>query len=175
MQCDHAALAIGRNITMPEDVRMFASVTNADLANGSMILGVRAITALSNVCQKLWQRKVEIVSLSWRRDELQEKVYVLKDENKGLKKHLKRVRKMREEIARRLIFYQDFVNIKVLEFDEEMEEVQQRMNQIQKSPTRIHTSLSKGHRKSKSFWGRYFLACHLRKKKKEKYSLLHKK
>ena len=64
MQCDHTALAIGRNITMLEDVRMFASATDADLVNGSMILGVRATTALSNVCQKLRQRKVEIVSLS---------------------------------------------------------------------------------------------------------------
>ena len=68
MQCDHIALAIGRNITMPEDVRMFVSATDTDLVNGSMILGVRATTALSNVCQKLWQRKVEIVSLSRQRD-----------------------------------------------------------------------------------------------------------
>ena len=90
---------------MPEDVHMFVLATDADLANGSMILGVRATTTLSNVCQKLWQRKVEIVSLSRQRDELQEEVYVLKDENRGLKKHLKRVRKMREEIAKRLIFY----------------------------------------------------------------------
>ena len=57
----------------------------------------------------------------------------MRDENKRQKSHLKRVRKMREVIARRLIFYQDFVNTKVLEFDEEMEEVQQRRDQIQKT------------------------------------------
>ena len=124
MQCDHTALGIGRNITIPEDVHMFVLATHADLANGSMILGVRAITALSNVCQKLWQRKVEIALLSRRGDELQEDVYALKDENKGLKKHLKRVRKMMEAIAKWLIFYQDFVNTKVHEFNEEIEEVQ---------------------------------------------------
>ena len=55
------------------------------------------------------------------------------------------MRKMREEIAKRLIFYQDFVNTKVLEFDEEMEEVQQRMDQIQKNvpPGFTHLSLKR--------------------------------
>ena len=76
-------------------------------------------------------------------------MYALKDENKGLKKHLKRVRKMREEIAKRLIFYQDFVNTKVLEFDEEMEEVQKWIDQIQRTPHQdSHIS---GHNRSKSF------------------------
>ena len=106
MRSDHASLAIGRNITMPEDVSMFASATDADLANGSLILGVRVTTALSNVCYKLWERKVEVVSLNRQRDELQEEVFTLKDENMGLKNHL------REAIAKRLIFYQDFVNTK---------------------------------------------------------------
>ena len=58
---------------------------------------------------------------------------------------------MREAIARQLIFYQDFVNTKVLEFDKEMEEVQQRMDQIQKTSHQdSHISLLKGHKKSKS-------------------------
>ena len=70
MQDDLTALAVGRNITMPEDASMFASATDADLANGSLILGVRVTTALSNVCHKLWERKVEVVSLSRQRDEL---------------------------------------------------------------------------------------------------------
>ena len=76
----------------------------------------------------------------------------MRDENKRQKSHLKRVRKMREVIARRLIFYQDFVNTKVLEFDEEMEEVQQWMDQIQKTSHQdSHISFLKGYRKSKSF------------------------
>ena len=119
MRSDHAALAVGRNITMPEDISMFASATDANLANGSLILSVRATTALSNVCHKLWKRKVDVVSLSQQRDELQEKVFTLKDENMGLKKYLKKVRKMREPIAKRLIFYQDFVNTKLLELEDE--------------------------------------------------------
>ena len=58
---------------------------------------------------------------------------------------------MREAIARRLIFYQDVVNTKVLEFDEEMEEVQQRMDQIQKTSHQdSHIFLSKGYKNSKS-------------------------
>ena len=75
---------------------------------------------------------------------MQEEVYVLKDENKGLRKHLKRVTKMREAIARRLIFYQDFVNTKVLEFDEITDGTNLKM-----SHQNSHISLSKGHRKSK--------------------------
>ena len=59
---------------MPEDVSMFTSTTDADLANGSLILGMRTTTALSNVCHKLWERKVEVVSLSQQRDELQEEL-----------------------------------------------------------------------------------------------------
>ena len=56
---------------------------------------------------------------------------------------------MREAIAKRLIFYQDFVNTKVLEFDEEMEEVQKRIDQIQ--GTSHQDSHISGHNRSKSF------------------------
>ena len=151
MRNDHAALAIGRNITMPEDASMFASATDADLANGSLILGVRATTALSNVCHKLWERKVEVVSLSRQRDELQEGVFTLKDENMGLKKHLKRVRKMREAIAKRLIFYQDFVNTKLLELEDEVEEIQEQGIQLLKTfHKNSHPPLPKSHKRSKS-------------------------
>ena len=78
--------------------------------------------------------------------------YALRDENKKLKRHLKKVRKMREAIAKRFIYYQNFINTKVLKFDEEMEEVQQRIDQIHRTFHQdSHISLSKGHRKSKSF------------------------
>ena len=56
---------------------------------------------------------------------------------------------MREAIARWLIFYQDFVNTKVLKFDEEMEEVQKRIDQIQR--TSHQDSHITGHNRSKSF------------------------
>ena len=118
---------------MSEDAPTFASMSDAASTNECMILSIRATPTFSNVCQKLWERKVELVSLSRQRNELKEEVYTLKDENKGLKKHLKRVKKIREAIAERLIFYQDFINTKVVEFYEELEEVQNRMNQIQRT------------------------------------------
>ena len=52
-------------------------------------------------------------------------MFILRDENSGLKNRLKRVRKMRRAIAERLIFYIDFVNTRLLEFEDEMEEVQE--------------------------------------------------
>ena len=151
MQNDLTALAVGRNITMPEDAPIFATMTDTASANGCLILGIRAITTLSNVCNRLQVRGKENASMGRLLKHFQEQVYSLRNENRGLKKQLKRVKKMREAIARQLIFYQDFVNTKVLEFDEEMEEVQQRMNQIQRTSHQdSHIPLSKGHRKSKS-------------------------
>ena len=172
MQDDLTALAVGRNITMPEDVPIFSTMTDTASANGCLILGIRTITVLSSVCNRLRVREEENASKSRLLEHFREQAYSLRDENKRLKSHLKRVRKMREAIARRLIFYQDFVNTKVLKFDEAMEEVQQRMDQIQKTSHQdSQITLSKGHKRSKSLWRRYFLACHLRSKK---YSALHK-
>ena len=70
MQNDLIALAVGRNITMPVDAPILASTTNVTLANGCLILGIRATTSLSNVCNRLWEQRVEIVSLSRQRDVL---------------------------------------------------------------------------------------------------------
>ena len=151
---------------MPEDTPIFATMTDTASANGCLILGIRTLTALSNVCNRLRTRGEENASMSRLLEHFWDQAYSLRDENRRLKSHLKRVRKMREAIARRLIFYQDFVNTKVLEFDEEMEEVQQQIDQIQRTSHQdSHIVLSKGHRKSKSFWRRYFLACHVRSRK----------
>ena len=76
------------------------------------------------MCNRLQIRGKESASMGRLLKHFQEQVYSLRNENRGLKKQLKRVKKMREAIAKRLIFYQDFVNTKVLEFDSEMEEVQ---------------------------------------------------
>ena len=93
----------------------------------------------------------KVVSLSRQRDKLQEEVFTLKDENMGLKKHLKRVRKMREAIAKRLIFYQDFVNTKLLEFEDKVEEVQEQGVQLLKAfHKNSHPPLPKSHKRSKS-------------------------
>ena len=133
MQDDLIALAVGRNITMPEDAPIFATMTDTASANGCLILGIRAITVLSSLCNRLRIRGEENASMSRLLEHFRERAYSLRNENKSLKSHLKRVRKMSKAIARRLIFYQDFVNTKVLEFDEEMEKVQKRMNQIQRT------------------------------------------
>ena len=57
MQNDLTALAVGRNITMPEDIPVFATMTNTASANGCLILGIRALTTLSNVCNRLRERR----------------------------------------------------------------------------------------------------------------------
>ena len=149
MQNDLAALAVGRNITMPVDAPIFASMSDAASANGCMILGIRAITTLSNVCNRLQVRGEENASMGRLLTHFRDQVCTLRNENRGLKKQLKRVKKMREAIAKRLIFYQDFINTKVLEFDEEMEEVQKRINQIQR--TSHQDSHISGHNRSKLF------------------------
>ena len=149
MRNDLAALAVGRNITMPIDAPIFTSMSDAASANGCMILGIRAITTLSNVCNRLQARGEENASMGRLLTHFRDQVCTLRTENRGLKKQLKRVKKMREMISKRLIFYQDFVNTKVLEFDEEMEEVQKRIDQIQK--TSYQDSHISGHNRSKSF------------------------
>lgn len=149
MQNDLTALAVGRNITMPMDAPIFGLMSDAASANGCMILGIRAITTLSNVCNRLQARGEENASMSRLLEHFRGQTYSLRGENRRLKSHLKRVRKMREKIAERLIFYQDFINTKVLEFDEEMEEVQKRIDQIQS--TSHQDSHISGHKRSKSF------------------------
>ena len=86
MQNDLAVLAVGRNITMPIDAPIFASMSDAASANGCMILSIRASTAFSNVCDRLWEWRLVIVSLRLQRDELQKKVLALKVESRGAEK-----------------------------------------------------------------------------------------
>ena len=86
MQNDLTALAVGRNITMPEDIPVFATMTDTASANGCLILGIRALTTLSNVCNRLREREEEIASMGRLLDHFREQVYALRDENRGLKK-----------------------------------------------------------------------------------------
>ena len=64
MQNDLIALAVGRNITMPADTPIFATMTDTASANGCLILGIRAITALSSLCNRLRARGEENASMS---------------------------------------------------------------------------------------------------------------
>ena len=86
MQNDLAALAVGRNITMPIDTPIFASMSDAASADGCLILGIRAITTLSNVCNRLQIRGEENASMGRLLKHFQEQVYSLRNENRGLKK-----------------------------------------------------------------------------------------
>ena len=72
MQNDLAALAVGRNITMPVDAPIFVSMSDAASANGCLILGIRAITTLSNVCNRLQVREEENASMGWLLKHFQE-------------------------------------------------------------------------------------------------------
>ena len=63
MQNDLAALVVGRNIIMPVHAPIFASISDATSANGCLILGIRAITTLSNVCNRLQVRGEENASI----------------------------------------------------------------------------------------------------------------
>ena len=65
---------------------------------------------------------------------------------------LKGVKKMREEIGMRLISYQDFVNTRLLEFEDEMDEVVEQGNQLLRAfHQNSHIPLPNGYKKSKSF------------------------
>ena len=64
MQNDLTALAVGRNITRPEDTPIFATMTDTVSANGCLIIGMRTITTLSNVCNRLRARGEENASMS---------------------------------------------------------------------------------------------------------------
>ena len=63
MQNDLTALAVGRNITMPVDAPIFASMSDAASANGCMILSIIATTAFSNMCDRLRARGEENASM----------------------------------------------------------------------------------------------------------------
>ena len=86
MQNDLTVLAVERNITMSVDAPIFASMLDAASANRYMILGIRVITTLSNVCNRLQVRGEENASMGWLLKHFQEQVYSLRNENRGLKK-----------------------------------------------------------------------------------------
>ena len=64
MQDDLTALVVGRNITIPEDAPIFSTMTDTASANRCLILGMRTITTLSNVCNMLRARGEENASMS---------------------------------------------------------------------------------------------------------------
>ena len=86
MQNDLAALTVGRNITMPVDAPIFASMSDATSANGCMILSMRAITTLSNVCNRLQIRGEENASMGRLLTHFRDQVCSLKNEKQRAEK-----------------------------------------------------------------------------------------
>ena len=63
MTSEFAATAVGRNIVMPNDERILATSSDLELANGSLMLGIRATTVLSHMSRRLHARSMEAQSL----------------------------------------------------------------------------------------------------------------
>ena len=90
MQNDLTALAVGRNITMPEDAPIFSTMIDTASVNGCLILGMRTIATLSNVCNRLRARGEENASMSRLLEHFRDQTYSLREKNRRLKSHLKR-------------------------------------------------------------------------------------
>ena len=56
MTSEVAAAAVGQNIVMPNDERILSTVSGLELANGSLIEGIRATTVLSYMSKECRSR-----------------------------------------------------------------------------------------------------------------------
>ena len=82
LQSDFAALAVARNIVMPQDEITLAAGSDVEIANGSLILGIRATTALSNTARRLYVRNLEVQHLNQQLTALRQRVTTLTNEKK---------------------------------------------------------------------------------------------
>ena len=64
MTNEGAASAVGRNIVLPNDEKILSTVLDVELANGSLIEGIRATTVLSHMSRRLCARSVEARGLA---------------------------------------------------------------------------------------------------------------
>ena len=64
MTNEGAASAVGRNIVLPNDEKILSTVSDVELANGSLIEGIRATTVLSHMTRRLCVRSVEAQGLA---------------------------------------------------------------------------------------------------------------
>jgi len=114
LQSDYAALAVARNIVMPQDETTLA----VEIANGSLILGIRATTVLSNAARRLYVRNLEVQHLNQQLTALRQRVTTLKNDKRELKRELRQVRRQRDRAEERVTFYKDFVGTRMAEMDE---------------------------------------------------------
>ena len=125
LQSDFAALAVARNIIMPQDEITLAAGSDVEIANGSLILGIRATTALSNTARRLYVRNLEVQHLNQQLTALRQRVTTLTNEKKEQRRELRQVRRQRDRAEERVTFYKDFVETRMAELEDEMDEVQE--------------------------------------------------
>ena len=123
LQSDFAALAVARSIVMPQDEITLAAGSDIEIANGSLIL--RATTALSNTARRLYVRNLEVQHLNQQLTALRQRVTTLTNEKKEQRRELRQVRRQRDRAEERVTFYKDFVETRMAELEDEMDEVQE--------------------------------------------------
>ena len=64
LQSDFVVLAVSKNVVMPQDKITLVAGSDVEIANGSLILGIRATTALSNTARRLYVRNLEVQYLN---------------------------------------------------------------------------------------------------------------
>ena len=64
MTSDVTTAAVGRNIVMANDERILSTISDLELANGSLIEGIRTTTVLSHMSRRLCARSVEARGLA---------------------------------------------------------------------------------------------------------------
>ena len=107
MMNEATAAAVGQNIVMPYDERILSTVSDLELANGSLIEGIRATTVLSHMSRRLCARSVEARGLTQEVTRLRQRVSALKQEKKQLKLEAKQWKKQRRVMEEKLALYQD--------------------------------------------------------------------
>ena len=107
MTNEGAASAVGRNIVLPNDEKILSIVSDVELANGSLIEGIRATTVLSHMSRRLCARSVEARSLAQEVTRLRKRVSALEEEKEQLKWKAKQWKRERRAMEGKLALYQD--------------------------------------------------------------------
>ena len=85
MTNEGATSVVGRNIVLPNDEKIHSTVSGVELANGSLIEGIRATTVLSHMSRRLCARSVEARGLAQEVTLLRKRVSALEEEKEQLK------------------------------------------------------------------------------------------
>ena len=81
MMNEGAASTVGLNIVLPSDEKILSTVSDVELANGSLIEGIRATTTvLSHMSRRLCARSVEARGLAQEFTRLRQRVSALEEE-----------------------------------------------------------------------------------------------